>query len=395
MMIRIRTSRDGFTLIELMIVIVMMMGITGATLALFKSQSVSFRKNTERFDLVQNARGAIEFSERTVRTMGAGVPAEQPMLVYGSGTVLAFNSDYTENDTTDVRWAAYWNPDTPLGEIQAWDVANAEVIPNSSPSYTYPSVTYLLGNGTPSPAETYILYFEGDDDTPRSDDYILWQQVNAGDPEMLARNLLAPTAGNFFEYLLHRSTASGDTLILADGSLLPLVRRQLVGGISTADSAAYVRPDSVRAVRLSYRVTNGLSGTDERTREVRTTIEVPNNGILMPTVCGRSPLPPGAFTATDTVPGSGRIWLNWTRSDDQDAGEQDVRQYVLWRRLSSVAAWQEPLLIVRAETGVTDYTSEISDNTPGETYIFGLAAQDCTPNFSTAMSITTTASVGP
>ena len=42
--------------------------------------------------------------------------------------------------------------------------------------------------------------------------------------------------------------------------------------------------------------TNGESGTAERFRDLSTTIEVPNNGIPLPTVCGRVPLEPGALT---------------------------------------------------------------------------------------------------
>src|SRR5690606_40120313 len=106
MMTPSRRSRAGFSLVELLIVIIMMAGVMGVTYTLFQAQSRSFRNNNNRFDLVQNARGAIELSERVIRTMGAGVTGEQPVLVYGANTVLAFNADYVERDTTDMRWAA-------------------------------------------------------------------------------------------------------------------------------------------------------------------------------------------------------------------------------------------------------------------------------------------------
>lgn len=109
-------STAGFSLIELLIAMTMLLAITGATYSLFRSQSQAFRGNTDRYDLVQNVRNALESSERVIRTMGAGVAAEQPMLVYGSNNVLAFNADFVERDTTDMRWATYWNPDAPLAE---------------------------------------------------------------------------------------------------------------------------------------------------------------------------------------------------------------------------------------------------------------------------------------
>lgn len=379
--------RSGFSLIELLIAMVMLLGITGATFALFRSQSRSFRQNTDRFDLVQNARSALELSERVIRTMGAGVSGQQPVLVYGANTVLAFNADYVERDTVDMRWAAYFNTDVPTAEQIVWQQASATTIPNSSPSYTYPSTTYRMSNGALSPAETYIIYLELDGTTSRSDDYVMMQRVNAGSPEVLARNILPSSSGApFFQYLLERTLPTGDTLFIATGSLLPLIRRPLIAGISSVDSAAYVRPDSVRAIRMNFRITNGQTGTEERMREIATTIEVPNNGIPMPTVCGRPPLPPEGFAVTDAGDGSGQVTVTFNRSPDQDAGEVDVRQYIVWRRLSTVPQFAEPLVSIVAEPSTATYSTTIVDQTPGLTYVFGIAAQDCTPSLSSMVT---------
>lgn len=391
-----RDRRAGFSLMELLIAMIMLIGIAGAAFALFRSQSRAFRDNSDRYDLTQNARGTIEGTERVIRTMGAGTPSEQPVLVYGSNTVLAFNADFVEADTVDMRWAAYFNPDTPANEAEAWDQAAATTIPNSSPSYTYPTATYRLGNGTLSPAETYILYFASDAATARSDDYILWQRVNNGSPQIVARNVLAhPNGRPFFEYLMERTLTTGDTLMIAPAGLLPMIRRPLTGGISSTDSANYVRPDSVRAVRLHLRLTNGRSGAEERTRDISTTIEVPNNGIPLPNVCGRPPYAPATLTAVDTAAGSGRVWLTWNASVDQAGGEQDIRQYIIWRRLAAATGWAEPLLVVRAETGLASYTAEISGNLPGTAYTFAVAAQDCTPAQSPLATTTLTTSTSP
>ncbi len=74
----------------------MAVGIAGAAYSLFRSQSRGFSDNVDRFDTIQNARSAMEESERVIRTMGAGTPNNQPMLVYGANDVLAFNTDYIE-----------------------------------------------------------------------------------------------------------------------------------------------------------------------------------------------------------------------------------------------------------------------------------------------------------
>ncbi len=387
----IRLNRRGMTLIELLVVIVIVSGVIASTYSLFQSQSKSFRTNSNRFDLAQNARGAIELSERVIRTMGAGVTGQQPVLVYGADNVIAFNTDHVERDTVDMRWAAYWNPDVAVEATIAWKVADASPIPNSSPAYVYPTTDFVLGNGTPSPAETYILYLQADTDTPRNDDYILWQRVNNGTPEMLARGLLPATGGKpFFEYLLERELSTGDTMFVATGSLLPLTRRPLSEAASAADSINFSRPDSVRAVRMNYRITNGKSGTEERIRDISTVIEVPNNGVPMASVCGRPPLPPGALTVTEVGVGLGEAQVQWTRSSDQDGGEVDVRQYVLWRRPASEPAFDAPLLYVRSERDTVTYTSMLNDNTPGTAYVFGVAAQDCTPAFSSVVTASIT-----
>ncbi len=391
-----RRSQAGFSLIELLIVMVMMAGLAGAVASLFRSQSRSFSNNAAQFDMVQNGRGAVEEAERIIRTMGAGAPVGQPVLVYGANSVLAFNTDYVESDTTSMRWAAYWDPDVPTGQTEAWSAGTAGVIPNSSPAYTYPDQTYELGNGTVSPAETYMFYFASDSSTARTDDYVLYERVNAGTPSVVARNILAASDGSpFFQYLMERTLTTGDTLITVTSGMLPMIRRPLDASMTASDSQAAVRPDSVRAVRLNFRITNGRTGTEERLRDVSTTIQVPNNGIPLPTVCGRPPLAPASLAVTDTVPGSGVLWLTWPASVDQEAGEHDVLQYILYRRPAASTVWSDPLEVVRVVSGQSSYTVQISDNVPGTAYTFGVEAQDCTPSVSTVTTHNITVSTGP
>jgi hypothetical protein len=381
---------------ELLIAIGLVTIIGGAAVSLFRSQAVSFLTNSDRFDLLQNARGAIEGSTRIIRTMGAGTSGAQPMLVYGAADVVAFNTDYVEPDTADMRWAAYFNPDIPVTETEAWDQADAAMIPNSAPTFTYPSTTYRLGNGSPSPAETHILYLQPDATTPRTDDFILYRRVNNATADVLARNILRHPSGRpFFQYLMRRGSSGGPTIVVVPDGELPLIRQALAGALTAADSAERVRPDSVRAIRLSFRVTNGRTGTAERLRDVSTTVEVPNNGIAMPTVCGRPPIEPASLTIVDTAAGSGRLWLSWPASADQAGGERDVWQYILFRRPIAAGAWAEPMVVIRAETGRASYTVMLSDNLPGTGYTFGIAAQDCTPSQSALRTASITTSIGP
>lgn len=378
-----RLGRAGFSLLEVMISLIVLSLVMGSAVALLRSQTRGFALGADRTDMYQNGRYIVTTLERMVRTVGAGVAGTQPMIVYGDNATFAFNADYAESDTTDMRWAVYFNPDADsLGAI-SWDSATATIIPNSSPTYTYPAKNYRLANSARSTAETIILFFSPDGSTTRTDDYALNLRLNALAATTVARNILPDSLGRpFFEYL----RVSAGNLITVPSASLPLKRRELVTGITLADSIAYQLPDSVRAVRLNFRVTNGKTGAEERRWAVSTVVRVPNNGLPQPIVCGRTPLAPAAVTATaDTVPGSGVVHLDWSRSPDHGGGEDDIRQYLLYRRVDSTPApaW-ELLANVRADT-TTAFSFPVAGNTSGEDYEFAVSAQDCTPAVSTLL----------
>jgi prepilin-type N-terminal cleavage/methylation domain-containing protein len=386
------TRQRGFTLVELLITLIVLTMIMGTTVVFFQQQNRSFLRSGEAMDLLQNARYSVSQLERLLRTLGSGVTGQQPMLVYGGNGVLAFNTDYIETDTTDYRWAVNFNPSVAAADAQAWDVARATAIPNSSPTYTYPPVTYTQANGAPSLAETKIFWFALDSTTARVDDYVLWERTNDGAAEMIAGNILAYPGRPFFEYFQARRLNTGaDTMIIGSGALLPYIRRTLQAGDTPADTASKVRPDSVRAVRVNIRITNGQTGTAERTRQFSQLIQLPNNGLPSPNVCGRSPLSPTSVTATpDVTPGSGLVFVGWTRSPDHDAGEFDVRQYVLYQRDDTATTWRDPLMMIVADT-TTAFLTPIAGLVSGQGYDFGVAAQDCTPSTSTIVQTTVVA----
>ena len=387
---KLAPSQAGFTLVELLVTLVVLSMIMGTTVLFFQNQNKAFIKGSETMDLLQNARYTVSQMERLVRTLGAGVTGQQPMMVYGGADVIAFNTDYVETDTTNYRWAVNFNPSITASLATAWALGDAGTIPNSS--YIYPPKTFLLGNGAPSPAETNIFWFAPDSTTTRSDDYILWQRTNSGAGEYLARNILAYPGRPFIEYFLARRLSSGlDTLIVASGGLLPLKRLVLQSTFTSIDTANALRPDSVRAVRLNIRVTNGKTGSEERYRDFSQLLQMPNNGLPSPNVCGRSPFPPTVFTATPSVvPGSGVITLAWNRSPDHGGGEYDIRQYILYQRDHIATVWTDPLMMVKADT-TTAYSVVLAGLIPGAAYDFAVSAQDCTPSQSTIFSVTQTA----
>ena len=380
-------DRRGFSLLEVLVAMVILTVIASSAVGFFRSQNQSMIKGAERLDIVQNGRFGVSQVERVVRTMGSGVTGLQPMLVYGGDSVVAINTDYVENDSTDFRWATNLNPYLPDAATLAWDFADRTVVPTTT--YMYPPLTFRQANGATSPAETIIFYVEPDASTSRTDDLVLMMRINNQAPDLVTRNLLPYPGRPFFEYSLARRLGSGaDTMFFASGTLKPLIRRIPDATFSGTDSANAIRPDSVRAIRINFKVTNGLIGTDERTSTLSTMIAIPNNGLLDASICGRSPFPAGALVATpDPTPGSGWIDLAWTPSPDQDGGEADVWQYVVYRRVQGITVWDDPILNMRRDT-LPVYNAGFGGHISGSTYEFAVAAQDCTPRQSTLIVAT-------
>lgn len=375
----------GFSLPEVMITLVILSFVMTAAVGMFRSQNQAFIKGSEQMDALQNERYAVGTVERVLRTLGTGVSGQQPMLVYGGNDVVAFNADYAENDTTASRWAVNFNPDADTASTVAWDFADRSIVPNTT--YSYPSQTYRMPNGAISPSETEIFYVIPDATTVRGDDFVLMQRVNNQPAELVARNILAYPGRPFFQYFVRHIPAS---LTIATGALVPLIRTSLLDATNAADSASAVRPDSVAGVRINIRISNGLTGVAERTQDVSTLVEVPNNGLPQPTVCGRAPLAPATIVVTPSIPGSGRVDLVWTPSPDQASGEKDVRQYVIYLRDDTATVWRDPLMNFRSDT-TTLYTAVVGGLTPGNGYVLGVSAQDCTPASSSILSQSVTA----
>lgn len=380
-----RSARHaGFTLVELMITLVVLSTIMGATLSVFRNQTASFRTSGEHLELYQNMRYATTTIDRYLRTAGAGVSSTQPMFIYGGNDVVAFNTNYTS--VLQDFCAVHINPDAPVGSFEVMPAAAAYMLPNTA--YTYPVVNYPAGV---CDAETVVLYFRPDSTTTTDNtDFMLLQRVNARPPELVARNLFAYPARPFFEYFVHPRTlavppATRDSLVQANvagsGVALPIIHSAPVHG-SVQDSLGHVSnsylADSVKAVRINIRVSNGLLGVNRRTRDVSTVTSMPNNGLIQLKTCGTSPLLAGALTATQPGGAGTPIVLQWIASVDEAAGESDVTQYNIYRRLFADPAFGSVLNTIPAGQP-SPYVYQDNSFTAGQQYVYAVAAQDCTP----------------
>ena len=390
-------DRTGFTLVEMMIALIVLSAVMGATLSVFRNQSGSFRTAGDRLELFQNMRYATTTIDRLLRTTGAGVASQQPMFIYGGNDVVAFNADHTSALQTGC--SVNVNPDAPAGSHEIMTLAQAYVLPNTA--FTYPAANYPTATGTSCDAETIVLYFRPDSTTPDDvTDFILIQRVNARPPEMVARNLLPYPGRPFLEYFVHPRTlpvppATRDSLVQANvagsGVALPIRHLAAIHGSPTdsvGDPSNSYLADSVKAVRINIRVSNGLAGANRRVRDFSTMTSMPNNGLVQVKTCGTSPLLTGLLTVTQPGGPGTPMQLAWAASIDEAAGEGDVTQYNLYRRQLPNPALE---LLTTIPAGQPNYVYPDNGVTATETYQWAVAAQDCTPAESPMLQATATA----
>jgi len=384
----------GFTLIEMLIAMVVFTAVLGGALSFLRAQAGGFRKGDEEMSTLLNLSYGADHLHAQLRTTGARTLDRQPPIVYASANSFSFNADYVSNDLTDIS-AVYVDPDAPAAETVALRLADQIPIPGSSPAFIYPSQDYSDETGHNSLAETITLFFRPDLETPRGDDFVLLRQVNGQPAERLVRNIL-PDSTNlpFFRYYKLRMPGAGLAPVsaLVAAAELPM-RHTIPAHGSTADAGSPI--DSLRAVLVSYVITNGLAGARERQQRISVTIPLPNMGLRELKICGAAPVLGQVLTgAYDHSTGVHRVLLNWNRAFDEDQGERDVVRYVLWRRDVTDPDWSDPLTSIPA-VGLAAYSYADQDLVPGTSYEYRLSAQDCTPRLSPSSLSNTVAIPGP
>jgi len=271
--LRFGTQR-GMTLIEMMMALTVFSVIMGGAVAFLRSQTRGIAIGSDRMGVLQNLRYAVGVLAKDLRTAGSGVPDKQPYLIYAGTDAIAFNADQTTNDAND-PWAVYYDPDASAANVGALEKTQRAALPGTG--FAYPDTSYLSG-GINSPAETITLYFAPDSSTSRTDDYILYRQVNQNAAEVVSRNLLHTGATPFFQYYsLVTPVNAAQQITPTPPAWLPLTHSVPIH-LALADTDVVARIDSVRGVRVNMSATNGKTGAYERTRAISCLIWLPNSG---------------------------------------------------------------------------------------------------------------------
>jgi prepilin-type N-terminal cleavage/methylation domain-containing protein len=372
--------RRGFTLIEIIISLTLLMIITGAAVQFLRKQTGLVTRETSRMDAMQNAQFAGSQIERELREAGAGVADAQPMIVQLDSEAITFNANMVSIDTGDVR-AVYQLTDADTNGTRAMLKSERTALPNSSPAVLYPDTTYIASTGVQSGAETISYFLRPDSTTSRTNDYLLFRRLNAQPPSLIARGIVRDSRDTmpFFTYY------KADTLnrlrpILK--SQLPLYHRMTHGAVD--DTGKFALTDSIKAVRLHFMT----AAKDPRTgndalRTVETLVRIMNSGLLDRTSCGQPPLatPVPVVVSSSTGAPAKFVQITWGASTDDNGGEKDIERYAIFRRLSSATSFGDPISSIPSSLAAS-YTYTDLGVAAGQTYVYGIAVQDCTPSLS-------------
>lgn len=366
------SGRSGFSLVELLVAFAVFGVIFATAVAIMGQETRTFAAANEQSIPLQNARFSADQMERAFRTAGISLGSGQPTLVYADSNTVVFNGNYMSNTPNDMD-AIFVDPGTSESATTAMR-APATTLPNST--FAYPDTTYRSG-ADPAYAETIMFFLRPDSSTSRTDDYVLFRQVNREPAEPVAENILHNGSAAFFQYWRIVAPASGPTYLdtIPTGSL-PLAHTARMH-LEKGDTAPFSIIDSVRAVKVNLVATNGLTGKDEARLAVSRLISIPNAGLAAFNICGDAPLAPGPLTiAWTSVNGVQVPELQWTPSADENGGERDVYRYVVYRSVGS-PTFTDPFISIPSGSG--NYVFDDTQVEPNTQYYYAVAAQDCTP----------------
>jgi len=367
--------RRGFTILETLISMTLVLIIMAISTRLFFSQTRMLSQQAGRLEAQQNAQFSLASLDRELRVAGIGVVDKQPILVMAGPRAITFNTDLVSRVTGDPG-PVYIDKDADSSSTLVFQKADHVTLPLST--YTYPDTTYAQQGGVPSAAETISFWVSRDSTSPVTNEYLLFRRVNGDPPRVVARGIRVNSSDTVFQYF-KRDSAGVSTAI--SPALLPLYHAATIHG-SAADTGRSALTDSIKTVRLRmtamYRDRNGV----QIIRRIDMTIQLMNAGLVRRTDCGEPPIgvTPTATLGTNAVTGGPIITVAWTRSTDEATGEKDVERYTIFRRASAVSAFTEPIASIPA--GSATYTFKDANVASGDSWIYGVAAQDCTPNSS-------------
>ncbi len=367
-------TRGGFTIIEMLISMVIVLSVLGMSTRLFTQIEQTLSEQSGRVEAQQNGVMSLSGLDRDLRMAGVGVVGIQPILVQADARAITFNGDLISGVLGDPG-SVYVDVDADSSSVLVYRHTDEKALPLST--VQYPDSTYTQPGGAPSNAETISYWFSRDSTSTAADEYIFFKRVNADPPSVVAKGIRISATDTVFQYF--KKDTLGASIAIPSANL-PLIHTAIVHG-SAADTGKSLQTDSIRSVRVRFTTVYRDRKGVENTRRVDMTINIMNAGLVNTTTCGDIPIgvTPTGVKLTD---GSGNpyIHVTWARSGDEGAGERDVERYTIYRRLLATPAFSDPVASIPA--GAATYSYDDWDVLSGQSWVYGVSAQDCTPSSS-------------
>jgi prepilin-type N-terminal cleavage/methylation domain-containing protein len=370
-----RRARRGFTLIETIISLTLVLSVLAMSTQLLISQARMVSQQSGRLEAQQNVQFSLANLDREVRVAGIGVVGTQPIVVQADARVLTINTDLVSRVIGDPS-PVYVDQDADSSSTEVFRHQDHVALPLST--VQYPNSTYMQNTGVPSAAETISFWVSHDSTSTASDEYLLFRRVNSDPARVVAKGIRVNPTDTIFQYFRRDST--GMSIPISPG-LLPLIHTATVHGAAN-DTGKSALTDSITSVRVRmtamYKDRNGI----QIIRRIDMTIQLMNAGLVRHTDCGNPPLPvtPTGSVVTDSVTGLPMAKVVWAKSGDEGGGEMDVERYAIFRRADSTAAFIDAVASVPA--GNSTYTFYDRNVHSGDLWEYGVTAQDCTPSSS-------------
>lgn len=329
----------------------------------FRAQTRAMDAGAGRLDAFQSARYAVSRIEADLRTAGGDVG--QPLIVQAAPFAIAFNANRQGRTSTLDPNASYWDASLDTLTANGWMVSRAGTLPTSSK--VYPPKTYTDPNGAAGKAETIQYYLLPDTVGGATGLYVLYRRVNDRDSTLVTRNLYVSSDSNFF-FRYYVTGTTGTTSAVPNANL----------PIYWDDSVS--RADSITAVDVLATGRFWDAKTQVNVyRNLHVTVKLRNAIKVLPLNCGAAPPTPdsvGVSVATAPAGAKLNVRLDWSAVAGDSTAPRDVRQYIVYRRLSGASTWTP--IGSKPARGASTYRYEdfALPMTPGE-YQYGLAARDC------------------
>jgi Tfp pilus assembly protein FimT len=359
----VRHQRSGFSLVEMIFAVSITVLVFAIAVPFFRAQTRAVDAGAGRMDAFQNARYAVSRIEADLRSAGGEVG--QPLIVQAAPLAIAFNANRQARTPATDPNASYWDAALDTLTTQAWMVSRATTLRTSSK--TYPPVTYADPNGAVSKAETIQYFLRADTSAGSANQYVLYRRVNDRDSTLVTSNLYVPSDSAFFFRYFTTSAAGVTTTI--DNADLPLYWDD-----------AQARADSITAVQVrATGVYRDVRAQVNVYRDLYTIVKLRNARRLLTRTCGAAPPQPDSLgVVVETASGGQKrdVRLDWSSVAGDSTPPRDVRQYVVYRRLSGATTWSA--IGSKPARGARTYRFlDFALPVAAGDYQYALAARDC------------------